>query len=165
MTVGEEEQASTKLVDGMGGVMNEGGLERWKMQKHMQTNVEDGALALCNVNEEQVQVSVEVGETSTSNFTIIEIDLQKFIEMIVEQENVVFVLKPKEDEHVIGHVEIHASDIFILTYNLLPTHPLKKTPSFFAKFVFAIPLLILVFKLLPHLPSPCEKVGGTFFSI
>ncbi len=34
-------------------------------------NVEDGALALCNVNEEQVQASVEV-------------DLQKTIEMIVE---------------------------------------------------------------------------------
>jgi hypothetical protein len=34
---------------------------------------------------------------------------------------------------------------------------------FFGKFVFAIPLLILVFKLLPHLPLPCEKVGGAFF--
>jgi hypothetical protein len=27
----EEEQASTKLADGMGSVMNEGGLEGWKM--------------------------------------------------------------------------------------------------------------------------------------
>jgi hypothetical protein len=64
--VGKEEQDSTKLVDGMGGVINEGGLEGWKMQKHMQTNVEDGALALCNVNEEQVQMSVEVVETWTN---------------------------------------------------------------------------------------------------
>jgi len=36
---------STKLANGMGGVMNEGGLEGWKMQKHVQTNVEDCALA------------------------------------------------------------------------------------------------------------------------
>jgi hypothetical protein len=43
--------------------------------------------------------------------------------MIVEQENVVFTLELEEDEHVIGHVEIDAS-IFILTCNLLPTHPL-----------------------------------------
>jgi hypothetical protein len=42
--------------------------------------------------------------------------------MILEQENVVFVSKLKEDKHVIKHVEIDASDIFILTYNLLP-HP------------------------------------------
>jgi hypothetical protein len=38
----------------MRDVMNEGGLEGWKMQKHMQANVEDGALAPCNINEEQV---------------------------------------------------------------------------------------------------------------
>ncbi len=42
----------------------------------------------------------------------------------MEQENGALVSKLKEDEHVIGHVEIDASDIFILTYNLLPTHPL-----------------------------------------
>ncbi len=53
--VGEEEQTSTKLANGMGGVMNERGLEGWKMQKHVQESVEDGALAPCNVNEEQMQ--------------------------------------------------------------------------------------------------------------
>jgi hypothetical protein len=36
----------------MGGVTSGKGLEGWKMQKHMQVNVEDGALTLCNVNEE-----------------------------------------------------------------------------------------------------------------
>ncbi len=151
------------MVDGMGGVMNEGGLEGWKMQKHMQVNVEDGALALCNVNEEQVQVNVEVGENSIANLATIEIDLQKIIEMIVEQENVALISKPEEDEHVIGHVEIDASDILILTYNLLPTHSFKKNFNFFGKFVFAILLLIMVLKLLPHLPSPGEKVDGAFF--
>jgi hypothetical protein len=75
----------------MGGVMSEGGLEGWKMQKHLQVNVEYGALVLCNVNEEQVQMSVEVGETCTTNLTTIEVGLQKTIEMIVEEEIVVFV--------------------------------------------------------------------------
>jgi hypothetical protein len=58
----------------------------------------------------------------------------------MEQENVVLVLKLKEDEHVIEHVEIDARDIFILTYNLLPTHPfyLRGWVGFvFGKFVFA----------------------------
>ncbi len=44
--------------------------------------------------------------------------------MIMEQENLVFSLELKLDEHDIGHVEIGLCDIFILTYNLLPTHPL-----------------------------------------
>jgi len=82
------------LADGMGGVMNKGGLERWKMQKCVQTNVEDGALALCNVNDKQVQMSVEVGETSIANLVTIEVDLQKTIEMIMEQENVALASKP-----------------------------------------------------------------------
>jgi hypothetical protein len=61
----------------MGVVMNEKGLEGWKMQKHVQVSVD--ALAACNVNEEQVQVNVEVGETSTTDFAIIEVDLQKIM--------------------------------------------------------------------------------------
>ncbi len=100
--------------------MNEGGLEGWKMHKHVQMSVENGALIPCNVNEEQVQASVQVGETSTIDLTIIEVDLQKTIKMIVEQENVVLGFEPEEDEHVIGHVEIDANDIFILTYNIFP---------------------------------------------
>jgi hypothetical protein len=35
-------------------------------------------------HKEQVQASVEVGETSTTDLATIEIDLQKTIEMIVE---------------------------------------------------------------------------------
>jgi hypothetical protein len=72
--------------------MNERGLEGWKMQKHVQVSVEDCALAQCNVNEEQMQANVEVGETFTTNLVTIEVDMQKTIEMIVEQENVVLVL-------------------------------------------------------------------------
>ncbi len=47
--------------------MSEGGLEGWKMQEHVQARVEDGALVQCNVNNEQVQVSVEVEETFTKS--------------------------------------------------------------------------------------------------
>jgi hypothetical protein len=57
-------------------------------------NVENGALALYNVNEEQMQVSVKLGETFITNLITIKIDLQKIIDMIVEQENVVISLEP-----------------------------------------------------------------------
>jgi hypothetical protein len=97
----------------MRGVISEGGLNGLKMQKQMQAIVEDGALVPCNVNEEQVQVTIEVGETSTMDLVTIEVDLQKTIEMIVEQENVALALEPKEDEHVIEYVEIDSGDIFI----------------------------------------------------
>jgi hypothetical protein len=86
----------------------------------------------------------------------------------MEQKNVDFAPKPKEDEHVRGHVEIDAGQIFIITYNLLPTHPfyLRGWVGFvFGKFVFTILLIILVFKLLPHLPFPCEKAGGSIFLV
>jgi len=52
------------LADGMGDVMNEGSLEGWKMQKH-------------------VQMNVEVKETSIANLVIVEVDLQKTIEIDV----------------------------------------------------------------------------------
>jgi len=50
-------------------------------------NVEDGALALCNVNEEQVQTGVEVEETFAKDVITIEVNLQKTIEMIMEQKH------------------------------------------------------------------------------
>jgi hypothetical protein len=89
---GEEQQTTTNLVDGMGGVMDERNLEGRKMQQ-VQASVEDGVLVLCNVNEEQVQTGVEAGEISTINVTI-EVDLQKTIEIIMEQENVTFTSMP-----------------------------------------------------------------------
>jgi len=39
-------------------------------------------------------VSYEVGETFTTDLASIEVDLQKTIEMIVEQENVILALEP-----------------------------------------------------------------------
>jgi hypothetical protein len=41
-------------------------------------------------------VNVEVGETFTRDLAIIEIDLQKIIEMIVEQESVILASEPKK---------------------------------------------------------------------
>jgi hypothetical protein len=70
----------------------------------VQANVEDGALVSCNVNEEQVQMNVEVRETSIANLAIIEVDLQKTIKMIMEEKNIALALVQEEDEHVIGHV-------------------------------------------------------------
>ncbi len=67
-------------------------------------------------------MGVEVGETSTTNLTI-EVDLQKTIEMIVEQENVVIALAPQqenENEHVIGHVDIDACDIELNLQSFYP---------------------------------------------
>jgi hypothetical protein len=61
-----------------------------------------------------VQASVEFGETSIANVVRIEVDLNKTIEMIIEQENVTLSLmleQDNEDEHVINHVDIDASDI------------------------------------------------------
>ncbi len=87
-------------------------------------SVEDvGAVASSQMNEEQAQASVEVGETSIADVVRIEVDLHKTIEMIVEKKNVTISLVPKqnnEDEHVIKHVDMDACDILNLTYNLLP---------------------------------------------
>jgi len=106
----------------MGGVVSEGGLEGWKMQKHVQANVEDRALVQCNVSEKQMQMIVEVRETSTIDLATIKVDMQKNIEMIVKQKNVIFVLESKEDEHVIGHVEIDLGDIFNFNLQFI-AHP------------------------------------------
>ncbi len=70
-----------------------------------------------------------------------------------------------DNEHVITHVDIDVGDILNLTYNLSP-HPsflLERIARvIFGKFAIAIPSLIVVFNVLSHHPSPCEKVGGAF---
>jgi hypothetical protein len=90
----------------------------------MQLNVEDvGALALSEMNEEQAQASVEVGKTSIADVIMIEVDLHKTIEMIVEKKNVILYLvqtQNNKNEHVIKHVDMNACDILNLFYNLLP---------------------------------------------
>jgi ribosomal protein L18E len=69
-----------------------------------------------------MQVSVDVGETSTTNVSKIEVELQKPIDMIEEQEIVV----PNamlEQNNVQPHVEIDGGDTLnFISYNYLP-HP------------------------------------------
>jgi len=73
-------------------------------------------------------------------------------------------------EDVEFHAHNEGGDILNFTYcNLLPrpSSQVEKMGGvfFFVKFVIAIPLVVVVFKPLPHLPSPCEKVGwGIFFT-
>ncbi len=86
---------------------------------------------------------------------------------MLEQENA--------NEDVKPHTHIDGANILNFTYyNILP-HP-SFCPSsqvermggglvLFVKFMIAIPSLIMVLKLLPHLLSPCEKVGGAFFGL
>jgi hypothetical protein len=55
----------------------------------MQVGVENVFALVSNGNmEEQVQANVDVGETFTTNVNIIEVELQKIIDMIEEQETI-----------------------------------------------------------------------------
>ncbi len=72
--------------------VEDGALARCNVNdEQMQVSVEDSPLAQCNVNEEKMQAIVEVGEIATTDLATIQVDLQKTIEMLVEQENVIFV--------------------------------------------------------------------------
>jgi len=83
-------QASVEFVDGLGGAMNEEDLETRLMKQQVQVDVEDvGALTLNENIEKQMQVGVDVGETSTTYVNKIEVEFQKIIDMIEEQEIVV----------------------------------------------------------------------------
>jgi hypothetical protein len=71
------------------------------------------------------------------------------------------------DENVILHVDIDEGEIVNFTYYNSLSHPSSQIERigkvFFVNFLVVIPSLIVVLKLLPHLPSPCERVGGAFF--
>ncbi len=70
--------------------MNEEDLETRLMKQQVQVDVEDvGALTLNENIEKQMQVGVDVGETSTTYVNKIEVEFQKIIDMIEEQEIVV----------------------------------------------------------------------------
>jgi hypothetical protein len=133
--------------------------------------VEDVVTLVPNeIVEKQVQMGEDIGETSIINIDRIEVDLEKTILMIEEQENVILTPMSEQEnanEVVEPHANIDGGDILnIIYYNLLP-HPSfqveKMGGVFFVNFVIIIPSLIVVFKPLLHLPSLCEKVGGEFF--
>jgi hypothetical protein len=77
---------------------------------------------------------------------------------------------PKQEnanEDVELHAYIDGGDILNFTYNNLSPHPSSQNERmggvFFVKIVITMPSLIVVFKPLPHRPSPCDKVAGNFF--
>ncbi len=131
-----------------------------------------GVLVSSEINKEQVQAIVDVGETSMANVSRIEIDLQKTITMIVKQKIVGPLSMSKqdnEDEHVTTHADIDTSDILNLIYYNVLAHPSSQVKRmrevFFVNFVISTSSLIIIFRPLPHLPSPCEKVHGAFFGV
>jgi hypothetical protein len=77
-----DQQATIDDVDGMWGLRSEGDLEA-RDGGQVQTSVEN-ALAPSTINEEQVQTSVDVVETSITYVVKIEVDLVKIILNIVE---------------------------------------------------------------------------------
>ncbi len=78
------------------------------------------ALALSGNVEDQVQASVDVGETSTIDVRKIEVELQKLIDMIKEWEIVVSNAM-LEQNNVQPHVEIDGGDTLNFTsFNYLP---------------------------------------------
>jgi len=108
-----DQQATTNDVDGMWGLKNEGDLEARDGGQQVQASVEN-ALAPSTINEEQVQASVDVVETSTPNVRI-EVDLVKIILNIVEQETIDST-PMIEQENANEVVDIDRGDISNFTY-------------------------------------------------
>jgi hypothetical protein len=80
----------------------------------VQTSVEN-ALAPSTINEEQVQASVDVVETSIAYVVRIEVDLVKIILNIVEQKTIDFI-PMLEQENANEVVDIDRGDILNFTY-------------------------------------------------
>ncbi len=109
------------------------------------------------VEEEEVQVDEDVGETFKGDVDQVEMDLERIILMIEDQENVVLVVpllkQENANEDVEPHAHIDGGDIAI-ELHILP-HPSCQVERmggvFFVKFVIAILSLIVVLRLL-HAP-------------
>jgi len=91
----------------MGGVMNGEHLEARVMG---QVSVENVVPLIVNeiVEEEEVQADEDVGETSKGDVDQVEMDLERIILMIEDQENVVLVVPLPEQENANEDVEPHA---------------------------------------------------------
>jgi F0F1-type ATP synthase gamma subunit len=105
--VGTYQQVSTYVIDGMGGVTNERHLEARVMGQ--QAGVEDVVPLVPNENveEEQMEVDKNIGETFKGNVDQIEIDLERTILMIEDQENIVHVIPLSKQENANEDVEPH----------------------------------------------------------
>jgi hypothetical protein len=121
------QQVSTEAIDGMGGVTNERHVEARVMGQ--QVNVENVVPLVPSeiIEEEQVEVNEIVGETFKRNADKIEMDLERTISMIEDQENVVFANPLLEQRNANDDVEPHAhidgGDIAMEFHFLLLPHP------------------------------------------
>jgi hypothetical protein len=91
----------------MGGVMNDEHLEAKVMG---QVSVENVVPLIVSeiVEEEEVQVDEDVGETFKGDVDQVEMDLERIILMIEDQENVVLVVPLLKQENANEDVEPHA---------------------------------------------------------
>ncbi len=109
-----------------------------------------------------MEASEDVGETCKRDFDEIEMDLEITILMVEEQENIVVLpLLEQENANEDGepHAHIDGSDIAppILSNG-------EEGCNFFGSNLRLqyLPQLWSLNLCLPHLPSPCEKMGGAF---
>jgi HJR/Mrr/RecB family endonuclease len=93
---------------------SEGDLEARDGGQQVQASVES-ALVPSMINEEQVQVGVDVVETTIANVVRIEVDLAKIILNVVEQETI-YSAPMLEHENANEVVHINQSDILNFTY-------------------------------------------------
>jgi hypothetical protein len=99
MNVGTDQQLFAKTIDGMGGVMNEKHLEVRVMGQQTSVEVMVPLVPIEIVKEEQVEVGEDIRETSKGNANEIEIDLERTILMIKDQENAIHVAPLLEQEN------------------------------------------------------------------
>ncbi len=101
-----DKQVLIEVVDGMGGVMK--GI--WRLVWWKQVGVENVVSLVPSdiIEKEQVEADEDIGETSTRDFDQIEMDLEKTILMVEEQENVVIIIPLLEQENSNEYGEPHA---------------------------------------------------------
>jgi hypothetical protein len=91
MNAGTYQQVLVDVVDGMGGVIHDKHLEAKVMGQQVSVENVVPLLASEIVKEEEMQVGEDVGETSKGDVGEVEMDLEKTILMIEDEENVVLV--------------------------------------------------------------------------
>ncbi len=117
MNDGGDQQVSTNIIDGMGGVMNEGHLEVKVMGQQMSVENVVPLVASEIVEEEEMEASEDVQETSKGYVDQIEMDLERTILMIKDYENIVpttpLLKQENANEDVESHAHIDRNDIAI----------------------------------------------------
>ncbi len=161
-----DQQAQVEVVCGIRGVMKEKDVKVGVIGQQAKDVV---ALAPNGNIEEEMQTNVEVGEIFTIiNVSRIEVELQKTIDIIEDQE-IVALGQENANGDVELRVQIDGGDIMYLIIINCHTHPLQLrgwVGFLFVKFVITILSLLVILKPLPTPPSfSMDKVGGAFFFV